>query len=103
MPRYIRHTGAGKGAPVNATKDEIINSIRSTARFGLKYAETKYNAIIQAANDASIFGYSVSSNFKRIRLYIRLIRNYDDEISAILSDMHELVDANETTDFVKHS
>lgn len=86
---------------LNATKDEIIDSIRTTARFGLKYAEIKYHAITQAANDASTFGYSVSSNFKRIRLYIRLIRNYDYEISAILSDMHELVDANETTDFVK--
>ena len=86
---------------LNAKKDEIIASIRSTARFGLDYAKAKYIAIIQAANDASTFGYSVSSNFKRIRLYIRLIRNYDNEISSILSDMHELVDANEATDFVK--
>ena len=86
---------------LRASKDEIIDSIHSTARFGLTYAINKYNAIIQAANDANSFGYSVSSNFKRIRLYIRFIRNYDDEISFILSDMHELVDANETTDFVK--
>ena len=86
---------------LNAAKAEIIASIRSTARFGLRYAETKYDAIIQAANNASTFGYSVSSNFKRIRLFIRFIRNYVDEISSILSDMHELVDANETTDFVK--
>jgi hypothetical protein len=92
---------ASPEAFLNATKDEIIASIRSTARFGITYAENKYNAIIQAANDASTFGYSISSNFKRIRLYIRFIRNYDDEISSILSDMHELVDANETTDFVK--
>jgi len=84
-----------------ASKDEIIDSIRSTARFGLTYAQIKYKAIIQAANDANTFGYSVCSNFKRIRLYIRFIRNYDEEVSSILSDMHELVDANETTDFVK--
>ncbi|MGB8455393.1 MAG: IS110 family transposase [Anaerocolumna sp.] len=86
---------------LNASKDEIIHSIRSTARFGLTYAQSKYNAIIQAANDAITFGYSVSSNFKRIRLYIRFIRNYDDEVSSILSEMHKLVSANETTDFVK--
>ena len=60
-----------------------------------------YNAIIQAANDAKSFGYSVSSNFKRIRLYIRFIRTYDEEVASILSEMHELVDANEQTDFVK--
>ena len=86
---------------LNASKTKIIKAIRSTARFGLTYAENKYNAIIQAANDANAFGYSVSSNFKRICLYIRLILNYDEEISSILSDMHELVDANESTTFVK--
>ena len=86
---------------LSAPKDEIIDSIRSTARFGLTYAGNKYNAIIQAANDAKAFGHSVKSNFKRILLYIRFIRQYDEEISDILSDMHELVDANEDTDFVK--
>jgi transposase len=86
---------------LSASKDEIINSIRLTSRFGLTYAYTKYNAIIQAANDAKTFGHSVSSNFKRIRLYISFIRKYDEETSSILSDIHELVDANEATDFVK--
>lgn len=87
---------------LNAPKDEVIKSIRLIARFGLTYATNKYNAIIQAANDAKTFGHSVSSNFKRIRLYISFIRKYDEETASILSDMHNLVDANETTDFVKH-
>lgn len=43
-----------------APKDEIIDFIRSTARFGFTYAQNKYNAIIQAANVANTFGYSVS-------------------------------------------
>ena len=86
---------------LTASEEEIVDCIRSTARFGLTYAKDKYNAIIQAANDANTFGYSVSSNFKRIRLYIRFIRNYDIEVASILADMHELVDTNEDTDFVK--
>jgi hypothetical protein len=86
---------------LSASKDEIVDSIRLTARFGLTYAYNKYNAIIQAANAAKTFGHSVSSNFKRISLYISFIRKYDEEISSILSDMHTLVDANESTDFVK--
>lgn len=86
---------------LSAEKDEIIASIRSTARFGLAYAEGKFDAIVQAANKAKLFGHSVSSNFKRIRLFIRFIRRYNEEISSILKDMHELVDANEETDFVK--
>ncbi|MGN9163669.1 IS110 family transposase [Tissierellaceae bacterium HCP3S3_D8] len=89
------------GAFLSASKDEIIASIQSTARFGITYAEKKYNAIIQAANDAKAFGYSVNSNFKRIRLYIRFIRQYDEEVSLILSDMRELVDSNEDTEFIK--
>ena len=86
---------------LNASKEDIIASIRSTARFGLKYALNKYKAIIQAANDAKVFGHSVNSNSKRICIFIRFIRQYDKEISNILSDMHELVDANNDTDFVK--
>lgn len=86
---------------LSASKDEIVSSIRSTARFGITYAEKKYIAIIQAASDAKTFGYSVKSNFKRILLFIRFIRQYDKEISTILSDMHALVDDNEATDFVK--
>lgn len=86
---------------LSASKDEIIDSIRATARFGATYATNKYNAIIQAANAATTFGHSVSSNFKRIRLYISFIRKYDEEVSSILSDMHKLVDANESNDFVK--
>lgn len=86
---------------LNASKHEIIASIRFTTRFGSAYAEKKYNAIIKAAHDARTFGYSVNSNFKRILLYIRFIRQYDEEISAILCDMHELVDSNKETEFVK--
>ena len=86
---------------LSAPKDKIIESIRSTARFGIAYAEKKYSTIIKAANDAKSFGHSVNSNFKRILLYIRFIRQYDEEVSSILSDMHEIVDANEDTEFVK--
>lgn len=97
----LLETYSSPDAFLNASKDEIVASIRSTARFGLTYALNKYLAIIQAASDARVFGHSVSSNFKRIRLYIRFIRQYDEEISSILKDMHELVDSNKDTSFVK--
>ena len=86
---------------IEANKQEIIDTIKSTSRFGLTYAKTKYNAIIQAANEAHDFGYIIDSNITRIRLYIRFIRKYDEEIKDILDAMHKLVDANEDTDFVK--
>ena len=86
---------------LEADPQEIIDIIKSTARFGLTYALNKYHAIIQAAKEANEFGYIIDSNLKRIRLYISFIRTYDQEIKSILESLHELVDANEDTDFVK--
>ena len=97
----LLETYTSPAAFIEADKQEIIDTIRSTARFGLTYAQNKYNAIIQAANEADEFGYIIDSNIKRIRLYIRFIRKYDEEISRILASMHELVDANEDTAFVR--
>ncbi len=97
----LLETYTSPAAFIGADKQEIIDTIRSTARFGLTYAQNKYNAIIQAANEADEFGYIIDSNIKRIRLYIRFIRKYDEEISRILASMHELVDANEDTAFVR--
>ena len=97
----LLETYTSPAAFIGADKQEIIDTIRSTARFGLTYAQNKYNAIIQAANEADGFGYIIDSNIKRIRLYIRFIRKYDEEISRILASMHELVDANEDTAFVR--
>ena len=94
-------TYTSPSAFLEADRQEIIDIIRSTARFGLTYAQNKYNAIIQAANEAKEFGYIIDSNIKRIRLYISFIRKYDEEISGILDALHELIDANEDTDFVK--
>ena len=102
MALKVRTGGSeSPGIIIEADKQEIIDIIRSTARFGLTYAQNKYNAIVQAATDANQFGYIINSNIKRIRLYISFIRKYDEEINSILESLHELVDANEDADFVK--
>ena len=97
----LLETYTSPSAFIEADKQEMIDIIRSTARFGLTYAKNKHNAIIRAANSAQAFGYMIDSNIKRIRLYISFIRKYDEEIKGILDSLHELVDANEGTDFVK--
>ncbi len=86
---------------INADKQEIINTIKSTAQFGLTYAQNKHNAIIQAANEAMEFGHIIDSNIRRIRLYISFIRKYDEKTENILNALHKLMDANENTGFVK--
>ena len=78
----LLETYTSPSAFLKTDKQEIIDIIRSTARFGLTYAQNKYNAIIQAATDANQFGYII-------------------EINSILESLHELVDANEDADFVK--
>ena len=86
---------------LSAAKGDVIELIRSTARFGLKYAEEKYESLIQAANDAKVFGHSVGSDSELIRLYIRFIRRYDEEIACVLKAMRRIVDANGEADFVR--
>jgi len=86
---------------IEAEEQEVIGIIKSTARFGLTYAKNKYNAIIKAANDANKFGCISCSNIIRIRLYISLIRKYDEEISRLLETIKQLVKANEDTEFVR--
>lgn len=86
---------------LDADKQEIIDTIKKIARFGLKYAESKYDAIMESAKAALTFGHSVQSNITLIRIYISFIRKYDDEIAAVLAAMNELVKANENEHFVK--
>lgn len=66
-----------------APKDEII---RSTARFGEKYALAKYDAICAAARDASVFGRALPSNALRIKMYT------EKHLDSILEELHKAVD-----------
>lgn len=49
-----------------APEKDIIAAIRSIARFGVKYATDKCNAIKKAAQEAKLFGHVVNSNHTRI-------------------------------------
>ena len=75
-----------------APKDELVETIRSTARFGEKYSLAKYDAICAAAKDASIFGRALPSNAIRIRLYIKIYREYQAHLDSILEQLHKAVD-----------
>jgi len=86
---------------LEAPKDDIINTIRTTARFGLTYALKKHNAIVEAAEAATVFGYSTDSSNTLIKLYIDFIRKFDSVIADLLNQMHELVDQHESETFVK--
>ena len=76
---------------LEADKDNIVELIRSTARFGEKYAKTKYDVLIAAAQDATIFGRSIDSNATRIQLYVRQINFYQTQIDELLIALHKTV------------
>ena len=75
-----------------APKGTVVEMIRSTARFGEKYALAKYDALYAAAEDAAIFGRALPSNALRIRLYIKLYREYQEHLDGILEELHKAVD-----------
>jgi len=87
---------------LSAKKNVIVSIIRKTARFGMTYAESKYQAIIEAAESAGNFGYCVPSNSTQIRLCVSFIKKYDEEIAGVLALMHEFVEAHTGEDFVRH-
>ena len=78
-------------------KEELVEMIRTTARFGEKYALAKYDALCAAAKDAAIFGRSLNSNAVRIRLYISIYKEYQQHLDDILSALHESVDRMQGT------
>lgn len=86
---------------IKANRQELIDKSKSTTHFGFKYATNKYDALSQATHDANNFVCILGNNIKHICLYISFIHKYDKKINTILDPLHELVDANEDTDFVK--
>ena len=80
-----------------APRDELVESIRQTARFGEKYAISKYDAICAAAKDAAVFGRALQSNALRIRLYIKTYREYQEHMDSMLEELHKAVDKLEGT------
>ena len=82
---------------LEASKDDIVETIRSTARFGEAYALRKYDAVIAAAQDASVFGRALPSNAVRIRLYIDTYQEYQKHLDALLKALHETVERLQDT------
>ena len=80
-----------------ASKEDIVDIIRSTARFGEAYALRKYDAIIAAAQDAAVFGRALPSNAVRIRLYIDTYQEYQKHLDALLKALHETIEKLQDT------
>ena len=82
---------------LTASKADIVKIIRSTARFGEAYALCKYDAILAAAQDASVFGRALPSNAVRIRLYVDTYQQYQKHLDELLKTLHETVEKLQDT------
>ena len=80
-----------------ASKENIVDIIRSTARFGEAYALRKYEAIIAAAKDVAVFGRALPSNAVRIRLYVDTYQEYQKHLDTLLKALHETVEKLQDT------
>jgi transposase len=89
------------GEFLSARKSSVMSIISGTARFGKTYAEKQYQAIVEAAKAAKVFGHFVSSNSTQIRLCVSFIKKYDEEINGVLALMHKLVDEHSEETFAK--
>ena len=74
-----------------APRDDVVKTIRETARFGEKYALSKYDALHAAAQDAAVFGRALASNALRLKLYIETYREYQKHLDFILEELHKAV------------
>jgi transposase len=86
---------------LSADKEQLIASIAKVSRKGITTATKKYESLIKAATETSIFGHAVDSNFYLIQLYIGFIQRYDAEINHVLEQMNQFVDTHEDEPFVK--
>jgi len=86
---------------LSAKKSSITKIITKTARFGKAYAEAKYQAIIEAAKSAGVFGHFVPSNSTQVRLCVSFIRQYDKEVKDILAAIHKFVAQHDDELFVR--
>lgn len=77
---------------LSARKSSVIKMIIKTARFGESYAEKQYNKLFTAANAAKVFGHSLPSDAELIRLYISLIRTYDNAADSVMQSIKAAVE-----------
>ena len=86
---------------LSARKSSIIKLIRKTARFGEFYAQKQYEKLLAAANNAKVFGHSLPSDAELIRLYISLIRTYDNAADSIMQSIKAAIESQSDELFVK--
>jgi len=86
---------------LNASHGDIIDLIAFSSRKGLSWARNKYEKLADAASDALNFRYYLPSVYHLIDVYISFIQQFDEKISSILTEIHDIIDKNQNCKFVQ--
>jgi len=100
-PMMILKKYTSPGEILNADPDELVSEIATTSRRSKATSVTKRDQLIQAAQDAQIFGCGVESNFLLIKKFIQFIELYEQEINDILQQMKLLVHKHQDELFIQ--
>lgn len=86
---------------ISKPAEEVTSLIAKSSRRGLKYAQNKYNLLIDAAKTSKKLSQTLPNIFMIIKTTIKLIKAIDEELSSILKTIESIVDGNSDNDFVK--
>lgn len=75
-----------------APKKDLVTIIQETARFGERYALSKYDAICAAVEDTFVFDHALPNNALRIKLYIETYQECQKHLDEILEELHKAMD-----------
>jgi len=88
-------------AILNAPKNEIVSLIAINSRKGVKYANEKYNKLIEAAELSKYFGQHLESVFDLVQHNIEFIEIYNSKIENILNKIKEFTIKYEDEHFIQ--
>lgn len=86
---------------LNASEEKVISLIANSSHRGLKYAEEKYNELMEAAALASSFGKYLESSFEIIQMNIEFIDLFNQKIESILVKIKDFTLQYEDDNFIK--
>lgn len=86
---------------IEAPKETIIDILLAKSRKGLNWSEKIYLKLIAAAKDATIIGLPLSGLSFKITSSIKFIETFQQQISKLLKEIENLINATDFPDQIK--
>ncbi len=73
---------------LNAPKKDVVELIKTNSRRGQEYANEKYKALKQCAQDALRFGTQLEGHFIGIEIYADMLQQLDEKLSQLETEIN---------------